>query len=152
MSWRISFLLWFKLSIFLGLQVILIAHASESQQPSLEKRGFPFGSSSTGQSNGGSSSSSKENPQGPPKDPSEPLPEQCKLKPLTPQTWATLQLDNYLQTYPGGANITLSVGALFLHPSNLTCQFIFFSLLNFNFSLLLRNMPPPKERLIFNVE
>ncbi|PLW13985.1 hypothetical protein PCANC_18122 [Puccinia coronata f. sp. avenae] len=121
MSWRISFLLWFKLSIFLGLQVILIAHASESQQPSLEKRGFPFGSSSTGQSNGGSSSSSKENPQGPPKDPSEPLPEQCKLKPLTPQTWATLQLDNYLQTYPGGANITLSEYASSKGTPNFQC-------------------------------
>jgi hypothetical protein len=98
---------WSKLSIFFALQVILIAQATEYEQPSLEKRGFAFGPAAAA---GAGSSSDK--PHGPPKDPSETLPERCKLKPLTPQTWATLQLDNYLQKYPGGANMTLSVGLL----------------------------------------
>ncbi|KAA1124437.1 hypothetical protein PGTUg99_032548 [Puccinia graminis f. sp. tritici] len=107
---------WSKLSIFFALQVILIAQATESEQPSLEKRGFGFGPAAAA---GAGSSSDK--PHGPPKDPSDTLPEHCKLKPLTPQTWATLQLDNYLQKYPGGANMTLSQYAASQGVPNFQC-------------------------------
>ncbi|KNZ56411.1 hypothetical protein VP01_240g5 [Puccinia sorghi] len=87
------------------LSAVLVTQASASQpQNSLEKRNLLFGHGTSA----AQKSSSSDKPQGPPKDPSKALPERCKLKPLTPQTWATLQLDNYLEKYPGGANITLS--------------------------------------------
>lgn len=101
---------WIMLTIFLGLQAVLVTQASASQpQNSLEKRNLLFGHGTSA----AQKSSSSDKPQGPPKDPSKALPERCKLKPLTPQTWATLQLDNYLEKYPGGANITLSVNPTF---------------------------------------
>ncbi|KAH9445232.1 hypothetical protein MJO28_001175 [Puccinia striiformis f. sp. tritici] len=117
---------WWKLIILLGIQVILITQAEASGEANnvggdarLTKRAFPFAAGSIGAGKGSSSDSHPA--KGPPKDPSESLPSECKLKPLTPQTWATLQLDNHLQTFPGGHNITLSQYAASLGVPNFEC-------------------------------
>lgn len=89
-------------------------------QPSFEKRsGFPMGA--LGQSGPVGASSGSQQAQGPPQDPSQPLKDICKLKPLTPQSWATLQLDNYLQNYSGGRNMTVAQYATAHGMPNFQC-------------------------------
>lgn len=48
---------------------------------------------------------------GPPQDPSAPVNDSCKALPFTQETWQKLNLDDYLRTYPGGANLSVKVSS-----------------------------------------
>lgn len=41
----------------------------------------------------------------------------CLAAPVTSDLWKSLQIDHYLETYPGAQNITLSVSYVRSHPS-----------------------------------
>lgn len=58
---------------------------------------------------------------GPPRDPSAPVNGTCKVLPLTRETWNTLNLDHYLQTYPGGDHLTVSQYAASKGAPNFDC-------------------------------
>ncbi|KAA1124220.1 polar growth protein [Puccinia graminis f. sp. tritici] len=58
---------------------------------------------------------------GPPRDPSAPVNGTCKALPLTRETWKTLNLDEYLRTYPGGDHLTVSQYAASKGAPNFDC-------------------------------
>ncbi|CAH7668627.1 hypothetical protein PPACK8108_LOCUS3150 [Phakopsora pachyrhizi] len=58
---------------------------------------------------------------GPPRDPSPTLNATCKIKSLSKETWAALQLDDYLKNYPGGLNLSLTQYASSKGLSNFQC-------------------------------
>ncbi|KAH9824405.1 hypothetical protein DFH28DRAFT_945543 [Melampsora americana] len=60
---------------------------------------------------GGSEQGSRPQPTGPPLNPSVPVNDSCKALPFTKDTWTKLELDHYLQTYPGGANLSVKAYA-----------------------------------------
>ncbi|KNZ53666.1 hypothetical protein VP01_316g6 [Puccinia sorghi] len=60
-------------------------------------------------------------PTGPPRDPSAPANATCKALPLTRDTWKTLNLDQYLQTYPGGDHLTVAQYAASKGAPNFDC-------------------------------
>lgn len=68
---------------------------------------------------GGSGQGSQSQPTGPPLNPSAPVNDSCKALPFTKDTWNKLGLDHYLQTYPGGANLSVKV-SYFMMPWDLT--------------------------------
>ncbi|EFP77161.2 uncharacterized protein PGTG_03117 [Puccinia graminis f. sp. tritici CRL 75-36-700-3] len=72
---------------------------------------------------GFSAPSQSSNPQatGPPRDPSAPVNGTCKALPLTRETWKTLNLDEYLRTYPGGDHLTVSQYAASKGAPNFDC-------------------------------
>ncbi|KAG0151508.1 hypothetical protein CROQUDRAFT_36552 [Cronartium quercuum f. sp. fusiforme G11] len=45
----------------------------------------------------------------------------CLAAPITPELWKNLQLDTYLETYPGAQNLTLSQYASHVHAANFFC-------------------------------
>ncbi|KNZ51197.1 hypothetical protein VP01_4052g4 [Puccinia sorghi] len=53
--------------------------------------------------------------------PSAPVNATCKVLPLTRDTWKTLNLDQYLQTYPGGNHLTVAQYAALKGAPNFDC-------------------------------
>ncbi|WAQ91127.1 hypothetical protein PtA15_14A7 [Puccinia triticina] len=57
-----------------------------------------------------------------PADPRDPLqPYECDRKPLSPETWKELRIDDYLRNYPGGLQVNLTVFAAQNSALNFEC-------------------------------
>lgn len=77
--------------------------SSHSLASQFDKRSFPTSLSPKPGTNPAAAPTST----GPPRDPSVPVNATCRALPLTKETWKTLNLDQYLATYPGGDRITV---------------------------------------------
>ncbi|MBW0464098.1 hypothetical protein O181_003813 [Austropuccinia psidii MF-1] len=65
--------------------------------------------------------SQQNNATGPPLDPSIPVNSSCTALPFNKKTWQTLNLDKYLQSYPGGEHLTVAQYAATKGAPNFDC-------------------------------